>query len=82
MNVGLGGERLKRLFAVTGKAEFDLFFPDLATEALGDQQLEIGLVIDRENFRRAHRLGVRRLKAVPEAATATAPSAGRNRRVW
>ena len=49
-DVGLLGQRCQRLLAVAGEAEGEIALADSLAEALLDQQLEVGLVVDREDF--------------------------------
>ncbi len=72
LDIGLCGEDRERLLAVTREAEGVLPVADLAAEALAEQQLEIGLVIDGEDFRGAHR---RRLTAENARPAQRAPGA-------
>ena len=74
----LGFQHAERLLAVPGKAEGEFLGADLAPEALGDQQLEIGLVIDREDPGRGHR---DLAHAAKPAATGRLAPTGRGRRI-
>ena len=50
LDVGFGRQYCQRFFAVMRKAEDEFPLPDLAAEALSQQELEIGLVVDGEDF--------------------------------
>ena len=53
---GSAASTVKRFLAVMGEAESELPVADLAAKALPDQQLEIGLVVDGEDFGRRQRI--------------------------
>ena len=50
IDIGLCRERRQRFLAVMGKAEDKFALTDLAAEALREQELEIGLVVDSEDL--------------------------------
>jgi len=50
VDIRVCGERGKRLLAMAGKTNGELALADLSPEALGDQQLEIGLVVNCEDL--------------------------------
>jgi hypothetical protein len=75
IDVRLGGQHLERFLAVPGEAESKLALANLLAEAMCQQQLEIGLVVNGEDFRRRHcydRTSGRR----PSCAFSTSKSTG------
>ena len=79
LDVGLLRQHRQRLLAVTGEAEGEFAGADLAAKALADQQLEIGLVIDREDLGRAQSSLMRQPAwQLPQLLL----SADRNRPAW
>ena len=75
--VSLRCQYVQGFLAVLGKAEGELTIPDLTTKPLPDQSLEIGLVINAEDFDRVDQ-GIGAFKPVPTEAGASAVSADRN----
>jgi len=77
VDIGRGLQHAQRFFAVPGEAEGEFLGADLTPEALRDQQLEIGLVIDGEDSGRGHRALAHAAKPV---ATGRLAPTGRGRR--
>src|SRR5205807_5022085 len=55
-DIGLLRQYRERLLAVMGETEGEFLVANLAAEALPDQHLEIGFVVDRKDLRSGHQL--------------------------
>jgi hypothetical protein len=54
LDLGIGFEHLECFLAMTGEGEAELATADFTPESLGEQRLEIRLVIYGEDFCRSH----------------------------